>query len=234
MRDPKLIIDGSFCEGDFIDGLDVVAEVQFNAADTERCRFFPAECPVLNRDGPYCIPKSGQEVARFVVKLKTSLDDELRDFTAQAPMPARGYFDPTRENPDQSLTDKEEVTRQVGDWARKILGIQEVDSATVNQEYSAKPSESLLAANPVLRDSLFDSESSEWVHSCGTKITVAEVRRSVHHRSLPLAGTGEVITEHKPYCSHCEKKPNEYGPPVYADDLEGAEDEILRRMRKAN
>lgn len=226
---------GSFCEGDFVERLDTVAEVQFNADDTERCRFFPAQCPALDQEaGPFCIPKSGQEVARFVIKLKTSVEDEMRDFAAQAPMPSRGYFDPTRENPDQSTTDKEEVNRQVGEWARKILGIQEIDSATIHKEYSTQPSESLLEANPVLRDSIFDREASIWAHSCGTIITVAEIKRSVHHRRLPLAGTGEVIIERKPYCSHCEEKPNEYGPPVYADDIEKTETDILRRLRKSD
>lgn len=231
MKEERLILDGSVCEGDIVDGVDTVDQLEA-LDEKERCRFFPAECPVLNGAGPYCIAKSGQEVARFMTKLGTSLEEELEDFSDQAPMPARGYFDPTIEEPDQSTTDRDEVVKRVGLWAEKTLGIQHADAGSHNQEYKAPSTDKNLMAYPVLAKSIFDEDTSAWIHSCGATLAEAIVNHSVHLKALPLAGTGEVKRERVPYCPSCGEAPNPYGPPVYAEDLEVQEQSFIRELGK--
>ena len=216
MRDPELVIKGSFCEGDFMYGLESEIEVIFNAKHRKQCRFFPDDCPALNpNNGPLCIPKTGQEVARFVVKDRTSVAEELQDFAREAPMPPYGYFDPTKEEVVNSTTDRPEITRRIGVWATRILGIEESESATINKEFTIKPSQQLAEKYPVLTESVFDEDTSTWLHSCGNLIVSAVVHHPVWNKLIPLSGSGRVQIEDRPYCSGCQQQPSERGSPVY-------------------
>ncbi|HEY8108794.1 MAG TPA: hypothetical protein VIF43_02185 [Patescibacteria group bacterium] len=231
MRDKKLIEDGSVCEGDFMDGVDTVAQHRERMDEREPCRFFPHDCPVLNPGdvGPFCVMKTGQEVARFSSRLGTSVEEELEDFAEQAPMPPNGYFDPTVEQPADATTDRDEVTRRVGVRASEILGIQEIDAQSVHKEFEGTPDD-VDTEDPVLAESVFDPETSRWMHHCGTMVAAAEVRHPVRLKAMPLAGPGRVVTEQKPYCPNCSEAPDPDGEPVYEEDKEAAELERIRRV----
>ena len=236
MKEKRLINDGSVCEGDFVDGIDTVAELNANRGSRERCRYFPHECPALKDDiGPYCIPATAVMVARFALKRGQSVDQELVQFKREAPMPSNGYFDPTIEDLDSGTTDMGEVGARVKVWAARVMGIQEVDSTSVNREYKNTPSERLLGSYPVLESSVFDEETSTWLHECGSVITTAEINHPIwfKHGPGPTAGTGKVKVENRPFCPTCQEEPKPSGTPLYAEDLEREENEILRRMRDA-
>ncbi|MBI2013797.1 MAG: hypothetical protein HYS87_03160 [Candidatus Colwellbacteria bacterium] len=65
--------------------------------------------------------------------------------------------------------------------------------------------------------------------TCGTDVMGAEIRRPVHFREMPGAGSGEVRTETVPYCPQCEEKPSEHGPPI----VEGLADGYYRDVEEA-
>lgn len=232
MRDEKLVEDGSVCEGDFMDGVDTVDEWQARADERERCRFFPRECPALRSEGPDCIFKAGQDVARFTNRLGTSVDDEMKDFSAQAPMRGEGWFDPRIEEPEDATMDREEVVERVGTAAGEVLGIQSVDSASVNKEFKEPPDAVSPEEYPVLGQSVFDSESSIWVHSCGATLATTEVRHPVRLKTMPLAGPGRVVTKRVPHCPSCEDEPDPNGAPVYAEDEATEEEAELEKIRR--
>ncbi len=232
MKEAELIRDGSVCEGDFMEGIDTVAEMHVRAGEREACRFFPHECPMLDfRQGPSCIQRYGSEVAKNVVKSGTSVDEELKDFAAEVPMPANGFFDPTVEEPRDATLDREEAVERVGAAASKILGIVEIDSGSVNKEFRTQPDKDLLQEHGVLEASVFDEDNSTWIHSCGTTIATAETKHPVHLKMMPLAGPGRVVTKQKPYCPSCEDEPNPNGAPVYVEDEEEDEMAKLRELR---
>ena len=52
---------------------------------------------------------------------------------------------------------------------------------------------------------------------CGGAILGGKVEHPVHLREMPGAGSGECQYETIPYCPNCDKEPNFYGAPVYAD-----------------
>jgi hypothetical protein len=231
MRDRKLIEDGSVCEGDFMDGIDTYAEWEANKGERTPCRFFPDDCPALRGEGPDCIVQGGHTVARYAKQSGTSVDEELGDFAAQAPIRGEGWFDPTVEEPEDATTDRDEIVGRVGTWAENILGIQSIDSASVNKEFRKEPDQTLAEKYPLLEESIFDPEAGTWIHSCGTTLATAEVRHSVHLKMMPLAGSGRVVTERVPYCPHCGTEPSPYGSPVYEEDLAAEEAAELERIR---
>lgn len=233
MRQSRLIFDGSVCEGDFMEGINTVDEVRMNADNKERCRFFPNECPTLDTQlGPFCIYATGHTVAQFVTKLGTSLDAEMNDFNTEAPMPPRGYFDPTEEEPGDSTTDRAEVVRRVKIQAAKILDILEIDAPSINNEFRQKPGDALLKSFPVLGESIYDEEESVWIHSCGTMVAFADVHRTVRDDYFPLSGSGEVVTEEQPYCPSCSEKPNKHGAPISAKEAHAKDINEIERLRR--
>mgnify|MGYP001166157320 CR=1 FL=1 len=230
MKDRLLIQKGSVCEGDFIEGIDTIAEVRM--AEREPCKFFPDNCPATDRNGPRCMKVSGQRVAQYAIKPGASLEAELLDFARSAPIKQNGYFDPTSQDPDVASTDIENVTDGVRKWAETVLGIQRVDAASVNNEYCAQPTEKSLKKYSVLGKSVFDDENNQWVHECGATLACAKKMHSVHSKWISGAGSGQVQVETAPYCPCCEKKPNSYGKPVYQEDIDAEEAAILRAMGK--
>lgn len=231
MRERRLVEDGSVCEGDFIDGVDTVVALKQNWDKKEKCRFFPHNCPALNNRGPFCIIRTGHEVARFALKYGRTIDDEMRQFSEEAFMPVNGYFDPREQEPEDGTTDRDEVVQRVRQAATQILGIQEVDANSINKEYKERPSDRLAADYPILNESLFDETSSIWIHLCGSTIVAAEVIHPVWYKLTPFAGPGRTVVKQVPYCPSCSEEPNRSGPAVYVEDEEAEEIEKLRRLR---
>lgn len=225
MKEARLIHDGSVCQGDIIDGIDTVA--QLREVERQDCRFLANGCPVLRSEGPYCIAKAGQQVARYVERLGTTVEAELRDFDREAPMPAKGYFDPTVEDPSGATTDRVEIVARVGKWAEKVLGVNTLDAASHNRVFVGTGSFSILG------ESICDEETGAWMHSCGTRLASATVTHSLHLRAMPLAGFGEVQREEVPFCPSCQKAPNPNGEPRYIEDIEAREAEALRKMHES-
>ncbi len=233
MKETELVLRGSVCQGSFVDGINTVAELKLNKYSIVDCRFL-RNCPNDPINGVACEPLLAQQVARNVIELGTSLDGEMDEFTKfvdSNPMPPNGYFDPTIQEPYDGTTDRLAALSNIKNWSAKILGIQEQDAGSLNQEFMWSPSDALTAVYPVLGDSVYDPEGSTWMHSCGTLLSTAQVTHPIHVRGLPLAGSGQVEVEQYPYCSHCEEKPNEYGSPLYEDELDIHELDVLRRMR---
>lgn len=231
MRERDYVLHREVCDGAFIDGVETEAELSLRGS-TEPCRFYGNDkCPVVNGMGLGCVALDGQEVARNVLRDGTSIDDEIADYAAHIPMPARGFFDPTIEEPGQGIRDRQQLAGKVKPWVKKILGVEDADADSLNHEYTRMPSERNARKYPVLSESLYDEESRVWLHSCGTRLAVGEVRNSVWFRSGPgpCAGSGEVRIEERPYCPACQEKPPTSGI-VYQEDLDREEIGLLRNI----
>lgn len=234
MKEQRLILQGSVCQGSFVEGLDTVEEVRLNGDLIEDCRFLYDGCP-MSAAAPetVCSPRMAQEVARHVVSSAVSLEEEMRayrGFVESEPLPVNGYFDPFTQEPHEATTDIEEVLQSVEAWAAKILGIQPQDAKSLNREFREAPHQSLRAVFPVLEESVYDPTDSSWMHSCGSLLSVALVKHAVHMRSLPLAGSGRVVEEHRPFCPDCEQEPAAMGAILYEEDLDDDEMRILRDL----
>ncbi len=222
MKEARLIQDGSVCQGDFVDGIDTVE--QLRNVERQNCHLFPHNCPVRRQEGPFCIAKAGQQVARYVSQLGTTIEAELIDFDREAPMPLRGYFDPTIEEPGDATTDRKEVVERVGKWAEKVLGVNSLDAASHNRVYVGKG----VGSSGVLAGSVKDEETGAWMHSCGTRLAAVTVSHPLHLRAMPLAGFGEVRSEEVPFCPSCQTKPSPNGSIWYIEDVEAEENRRLR------
>lgn len=232
MRDRELIRDGSVCDGDFTSDEKTVADIIANGGH-ESCRFLVnGNCPVVvsRAAGPYCIPRSSLEIARYVIKDRTTVERELDDFNRMAPFPPLGFFDPTKENPEDATTDRTEIRARMSEWASHILGIKEKDADSHIIEFRTPASNSLVERYSVLFDSVYDGGKSVWVHGCGSILAAGEVVHQVRYKDMPLAGSGNVQVETVPYCSSCQEAPDKNGEDVYVEDVDKREADILRRM----
>lgn len=120
MREKEFVLNREVCDGVFIDGVDTEAELYLRT-DVQACRFYgPEHCPVVN-GGPGCIVLDGQRVARGVIQFGTTIEDEVADYASNIPMPDRGFFDPTVEEPDRATKDRVELAQRVTTWVKKHL-----------------------------------------------------------------------------------------------------------------
>lgn len=219
------------CQGDFDSNATTIEELK--AEEHQDCRFFPNNCPVVTKRGigPYCIPSAAHDIARHVITDRTTLDFELKDFRRLAPFPPDGFFDPTRQEMENAITDKDQIMERMGDWAAHILGIQRTDGASVNIEFKLPPSWADAKEYSVLGQSIYDEDAGIWTHECGSLLAAADVIRQVRYKAMPLAGPGEVRREIVPYCPTCNDVPKPMGADIYVEDLDKHEADILKRMR---
>lgn len=124
MRDTKVVKDASVCE-DATALLDpeVLTANQVLAHDKTRCPVFE-ECNAGTLLGPgklNCIPRQGQEVARYAVDSRHSVIVEMRDFRSAPLFPpaVKGFIDPY-DDPSKIITDKDEICSGVERWANIV------------------------------------------------------------------------------------------------------------------
>jgi hypothetical protein len=127
VRNRQLLAYATVCE-------DIKALLDPSVNSVAAARAVPHErCPVfdrcmyhgefMDRKGLQCIPRSAQQVARYASEPGSSLDGEMRDYAAQAPIESlNGYYDPYSEaGVDEIITDRDEILRRTRKWAEQLM-----------------------------------------------------------------------------------------------------------------
>lgn len=123
MRETRLITDGSVCE-DAHSYLDPNVKTASDARAKGRIR-----CPVFNecmfgnmldKRNLRCAARFGQEVAKYAM-MDSNVAAEMQDFRREAfPPGLQGFIDPYKD-PENIITDKDEASAAVEEWANTIL-----------------------------------------------------------------------------------------------------------------
>ncbi len=123
-RSIQLLQAASVCEdANWLRDPTIVTTEEAQARGHERCPVF-AECyaGMLEQRKVGCIPRLGQDMARFMAKDSSTLVTEIRDFRGllrQKPTKA-GFIDPYVD-PEQLVTDDDEICGMVAGWAQTVI-----------------------------------------------------------------------------------------------------------------
>lgn len=82
----------------------------------------------------------------------------------------------------------------------------------------------------VLGESVKDPETGDYIHKCGAFVMGKTVYLSVRNPLMPMAGSGEVVTQVVPYCPTCETPPPQYGTILETETPAAQEEKMLRKM----
>lgn len=228
MRDKELVMDGSPCTENFFDkSLQTAGEAK-RRGPTE-CQNYGA-CEV-GKGKLHCIMLAGIEVARVCISNEKPVDLEIREFHGQEdlrPPHFTGYIK-IEDGKEIILTDWGEICNKVAKFAKLVLDLRSPDHTSFGAIFTL-PKKSCIYEYPILGESIWDEDGSQWMHRCGTILMQAKITHPIHN---PLSG-GEVWTERAPYCPHCGKIPGPFGAPTKSNPYDDLELEIFKRARKSN
>jgi hypothetical protein len=103
----------------------VVTRDDFKSAEHTDCPLFE-RCNSGTLLGPNlrnCIPRMGQDVARYAAEAHRPVERELDDFRHAPVFSKMGFIDPYADaDPDHTIKDKAEIVTKVGEWAKVFAG----------------------------------------------------------------------------------------------------------------
>ena len=125
MRSISVLEDASVCQD-----ADALQDPAVQTLEDVR-RHDHADCPLikvcssgqlLSPQLRNCIPRMGQDVARFAAKAGGTVEQEMVDCRSAPVFAKMGFIDPyDNPDPDATVTDKDEICTKVADWAKRIL-----------------------------------------------------------------------------------------------------------------
>ncbi|NIM47498.1 MAG: hypothetical protein GTN40_05085 [Candidatus Aenigmarchaeota archaeon] len=235
MREQRLILEGSPCSMDFFDRSIKTVSDSLSRGPRLCPKFTNCNSGALGPGKLQCVMLTGLEVARYSLKESVSVSQEIKDFRKKAklkPPGVKGYMD-TSKNDFKILTDWNEICNAVFEFARVILDLQPSEHMKFGTVFKLSK-EKCIKNYPILNQSVWDEEGSQWMHSCGVLLMSAVVIHSIHDGPFPLSGSGRTWREEVPFCPACQEMPDEQGSPTKSDPYEDREKEILRKMRQHN